>query len=283
MKINAYTLILGSLFLVNCAEDGITPVQRIEEIGLFDVGNEGTASDIKVAFEIENVAGINEFRVFIIPTGTSRDFSKEDAFLLTEERYKVVPLSDNEKFSVRLSGLRDVTGEAIITNKSYVVKILMIGETFNQLSILESNRLSIQDQGIYNGYYEGILVTNVIAQDRFLPSNADNRTINLRGTLAESSSIPDNYIGQFITEIPRGGFQGPIIGTSTIRFSLDDGEILNFVADRDLNLYTSSYINCDSTSTGKIPGAIMGTSKMEIIGTDCSRGKLKIKLERAIQ
>ena len=141
MKINAYTLILGSLFLVNCAEDGITPVQRIEEIGLFDVGNEGTASDIKVAFEIENVAGINEFRVFIIPSGTSRDFSKEDAFLLTEERYKVVPLSDNEKFSVRLSGLRDVTGEAIITNKSYVVKILMIGETFNQLSILESNRL----------------------------------------------------------------------------------------------------------------------------------------------
>jgi len=281
MKTCVYALILGSLFLVNCTDDGTSAlIQRIDEIGAFDVGNEGDGSDIRVAFKIENVAGISEFRVFIIPSGKSRDFSKEDAFFLSEERYKVVSLSDNEKFSVRFSGIRDVNGDPISTNKSYVAKILMMGDAFNQLSVLESNRLSIQDQGIYNGYYEGVLVTNVQTQNRF---TSNERTINLRGTFAETSSIPDNYIGQFITEIPRGGFQGPILGTSTMRFSLDDGDILNFVADRDLNLYTSTYINCDSTSTGKIPGAVIGTSRMEIIGTDCSRGKLEIKLERAVQ
>jgi len=285
MKICTYALILGSLFLVNCTDSAVSaPVQRIDEIGAFDVANEGDASDIRVSFSVLNVAGISEFRVFIIPSRNSHVFSKEDAFLLTEERYKIVPLSDNEKFSLRLSGIIDVTGASIGTNISYVIKILMIGETFNQLSMLESNPISIDDQGIYNGYYEGVLVTNVQGQDRFF-SNGQELTVVLKGNFTESSSIPDDYIGQFTTEIITTGFGGfqSQFGSSAIRFSLDEGNILNFEADRDLNPYTSTYINCDSTSTGKIPGAVIGTSRMEIIGTDCSEGKFEIKLERAVQ
>ena len=283
MKMRAYTLILGSLFLVNCTEDSMTLVQRIDEIGLFDVGNKGDASDVRVTFKIENVAGISEFRVFIIPSGKVSGFSKEDAFLLTEERYKTVPLSDNEKFSLRLSGISDVTGDPIGANKSYVVKILMIGAAFNQLSLLESNTLSLQDQGIYNGYFEGVLVTNVQSQDRFFPDDR-NGSILLKGIFAESSSIPDSYIGQFTTQLISTGFGGnqPNFGSTAIRFSFDEGNIENFMADLDLIVHTSTYINCDSTSTGKFLGTAIGTSRMQIIGTECSQGKFEINLERSV-
>ena len=285
MKIFFHTLILVGLSLASCTDEGASaPIQRIDEIGAFDVGNEGDASDIGVAFSVLNVAGISEFRVFILPSGKSRDFSKEDAFLLTEDRYKTVSLSDNAKFTIRLSGIRDVSGDLIGSNQSYVVKILMIGESFNQLSLIESNPLSIQDQGIYNGYYEGVLVTNVQGQDRFFSDDRES-TIVLRGIFSESSSIPDNYIGQFTTEIITTGFGGfqSQFGSSAIRFSLDEGVINSFEADRDLSIYTSTFINCDSTSTGKFPGAIIGTSRMEIIGKECSKGKFKIALERSVQ
>ena len=51
----------------------------------------------------------------------------------------------------------DVEGNAVTDKKEYVFKILMIGEGYNQLSILESNKLMLAEKGIYEGYYEGVI------------------------------------------------------------------------------------------------------------------------------
>ena len=281
MKTLAYAFILGSLFLVNCSDDGVSaPIQRIEEIGAFDVGNAGDASDIEVGFSILNVAGISEFRVFVIPSNMINNFNEEDAFLLTEDRYKAVPLSDTEKFTVQLSGINDVSGEEITTGRFYIVKILMLGENFTQLSMLESNELSIQDQGIYNGYYEGIFVTNITPQSTFLLNNQEV-TISLTGDFLEDSATPNGYVGQF-NSIITTGFQ-TTTQFSSIRFSLDEGELLDFNTGGYLSSFLNAYLNCTPDPNIPLEGKVFGSSRLEVIGEGCSVGKFVVKLERAVE
>ena len=52
----------------------------------------------------------------------------------------------------------DVEGNSVIDNKKYVIKILMIGDSFNQLTMVESNEFRLTNVGIYDGFYSGLLM-----------------------------------------------------------------------------------------------------------------------------
>ncbi len=280
MKIYYICLALGGLLFFACSDaNDPEPVQRIDKISIFDVGNEGNASDISVVFSIRNIARIGQFRILVIPSEISGSFDRKQAFLLTPERYSTVALSNSQEYSVRLSSVLDVEGNPIVANKEYVVKILMVGERFNQLSQLESNWLTLREQGIYNGYYQGVLVHNILAQDVFLQQGQE-RTLILRGEITESG-VTDKYLGSFTTESP-GGFGGPIIESGTVIFSLESDSIKEFGASGSLATYVNTYVNCRLIDTGIINGVAKNELQLEILGEGCGRGKFEMQLVRAM-
>jgi len=106
----------------------------------------------------KNIANINESRILIVPSAELESFTKIDAFYLTEVSYHSVSVESIRTYSVKLPPtLMDVNGNPIEQGKDYVIKILMMGSTFNQLSLLKSNKINLSEQGIYNGYYEGVI------------------------------------------------------------------------------------------------------------------------------
>ena len=150
-------ILVCAFFLIGCSDKNEPElVQLINEISAFDVGNEGNATDIVVKFGIEGIGGISELRIMVIPAIISEDFTKREALELSSNSYTSFSTSSDLSYLVRLSGISDVEGNGVSNNKEYVVKILMVGDGFNQLSILESNLFTLTDQGIYSGYYEGI-------------------------------------------------------------------------------------------------------------------------------
>lgn len=266
--------------MISCNDPYEPLLQRITEIGAFDVGNEGNISDIRVTFDIEKVAGISQFKILILPLETLANFSKEQAFLLPEERYRRVYLSNNEQYSVRLSEMLDVEGNPIVDNKEYVVKILMMGQQFNQLSILESNKLILSDQGIYNGYYQGALVHNIQLQDVFY-TGEENRTLPMTGELYEKDET-GNYQGIFTIERRTTGFRPTsTFEDVTIRFSLKTGSIDEFETSGIIAVYATTYSHCKKENTGKFGGSIKNELQLEIMGQGCLSGKFEMRLERS--
>ena len=151
-----YFLTIWSIFLLSsCSDkDETTLIQKLNKISVFDVGNEGNSTDIRVRFSLIQLSEIEEMRIIVIPANIAEEFSKRDAFILPEDSYKSLPFgSDN--YSERLSIQLDVNGNTIIESKEYVIKILMLGDRFNQLSIINSNVFTLNQVGIYNGVYFG--------------------------------------------------------------------------------------------------------------------------------
>jgi len=278
MKTSNYLILLVLLISVSCTDENVTtePIQRIESIGLFDVGNEGKVSDMSVVFSIKNIAGISQFNILIIPSNKSKSFTKEEALLLPEERFITVGLSNREDYAIRLSKTNDIEGNPIVANKAYVAKILMIGQQFNQLSMIASDGLTLKDQGVFDGFYTGILVHNFRAGS---PSN-NEKTLVLSGNFSETST-EGNYVGQFTTSETRQGFGGFVNapGSTTIRLTIKDGSIVDFSADNTLFDSTAGYRDCDS---GKLSGQLRTELKLEIIGNGCAEGKYEMTLTRSL-
>jgi len=70
-------ILVCALFLIACGGDDEPLVQRILEISVFDVGNVGNSTDIRVTFRIEQLAGISDFRIIVFPSGLSEGFTKK--------------------------------------------------------------------------------------------------------------------------------------------------------------------------------------------------------------
>jgi hypothetical protein len=149
-------LCLGIAILISCKSENKEPDPLIMEIQAFDVGNEQNASDIRIKFRVDAV--VDELKVMVIPDSLIGDFRKSDALQVPEERFThgFTRAGVDQVYSLRLTQAVDVTGEQITDNKEYVIMILLIGRGFNQLST-SSNILTLNDLGIYDGTYEGVL------------------------------------------------------------------------------------------------------------------------------
>ena len=248
------------VFLIACSKDDEPLVQRIFEIEAFDVGNEGNASDIRVTFNIESIAGISEFRIMVFPSKLSEGFSKTQSLKLSSDSYTDVPITSTDpKYSIRLSQISGVEGEQVENNKEYVIKILMIGDQFNQLSILRSNKIILIDQPIYNGYYKANFHLGFLQVDGIPPPNFKNEYVQIIGT----DDI--KYFGKW------GAFDGASNLTASVQFTVEDGVINNYVRD-----VPSSRGGCnslqpnESTGPALFGGRVLNDLTLTISCTDLS-------------
>jgi len=222
--------ILVFIILVTACSDKNEPelVQRTTEISAFDVGNEGNSSDIRVNFGMEQIAGIGEFRILVIPSALSDEFEKGSALNLSSDSYTNVKITTTDlSYSVRLSVKTDVEGNPVTNNKEYVIKILMIGDKFNQLSLIESNKITLTDQGIFNGYYEGF-----IEGRSFIQGNCDN-SISTAIT-AEFSALANNSYNGYIKIKAFEFLCDAHLPDSDVSFTLEGDSILNLSLSKSI-------------------------------------------------
>jgi len=203
------------VFLIACSKDDDPLVQLISEIEAFDVGNESNSSDIRIKFSVSQIASIDEFRIIVLPSELSEVFTKKQALQLSSDSYTTVPItSTNPEYSERLSVKMDVERNSVENNKEYVIKILMIGDGFNQLSIVESNKFILTDQDVYVGDYVGLSTWTLIGYSPNInpancprPSDFNNRTHNMSISLRTQQ---DSYSATWICPDCNPLEQGPI-------------------------------------------------------------------------
>ena len=280
LKISSLFLLLAFV-LLSCGDADLNPPQqRINRLDLFDVGNSGGVNDLTVVFEIENLGGIDSYRVFVVPSSQD-SLSKEEAFLLTPDRYQTIELSNRAEHVARLGNILDVNGDPIQSNQSYFAQLLMLGESFNQLSMISSNSVLIEDKGIFVGNYRGFFTTNV--RNFILRNTTSGLTnFNVDGSITESAGV-NSYIGNFSLVIPgQGFFQGPTTESGTVRFVFDGTTFSDFSASGNFIEYSDTYIQCDSLFSGFIDGIIERDIKLTLVGKGCDRGVFELELFRSV-
>lgn len=182
--------------LIACSNDPEPEPERlISKINAFDIGNAGDASDIRVTFKLNNISRISDCRILVIPSDKSADFTKKDALKLSSNAYVNVEInSANDSYSIRLADISDVEGDLIQNNKEYVIKIMMVGDQFNQFSILESNKFRLSVDGIYNGFYKGSVCCLFLGRDPIPPK--DDKFVWMELSGSRTRFIGDMLMGE---------------------------------------------------------------------------------------
>jgi hypothetical protein len=289
MKIlSLFLLIFSTLLLYNCEEPfSVVENQLIENIYLFDIDNKGSSADLCLTFTNTQTAQISSYRVMLIPVEKINEFSASKAFLLAPESYTESPITSNKNNVIYFKNQLDTEGDLIIPNKYYIAKIMMIGENFNQLSLLNSNVGILTNQAPLTGYYEGRLRTNMTASGAFL-SPGNERILTLSGTIKQLED-PDSYSGSFQFRIPNNNFGNTYYSgeSGSLRFSYLDhaisslegsGFILNYVVN-----YTECLEECLENCIGSFSGQLTNGIRLSIIGEGCDIGLFELVLLRSVE
>jgi len=156
MKRSLVVLILTA-GLLSCKDDEaslLTP-KLVEKIKMYDLDNNGNASDIRLSFKVKDNLNVIAYRVMIIPSNQINSFDEGMALSIPSTSYiEVAPESFKTEHSFhRLSSsLLDVNGAQIQNEVKYVAVVYVIGTGDQQLSEF-STPLILEEQGIYSGRY----------------------------------------------------------------------------------------------------------------------------------
>lgn len=148
---------IGLLFVFfACNDDEVIPLtpDLVTETKLYDLGNNGDASDLRVDFKVNDNLNVAEYRVMILPSSIPIDVSVAQA--LSQSSYVSIAPSTGITYSVnRLpASLLDVNGNAVTNGTPYTSGVLAVGTGDVQLSSgAFSGRVVLADQGIYSGRY----------------------------------------------------------------------------------------------------------------------------------
>ena len=224
--------------LFSCSDDEGLPLtpDLVSEINVYDLGNNGNSSDIRLKFEVKNNLNVIEYRIVIVPSSFSDSFDENDAASIPEASYlRVVPESFIVEYSFhRLqSGLLDVSGAQIQDDIEYVTAVFVQGDGNRQLSEF-SIPFTLNDQGIYSGRYI------VLEQGTCVDINGAYgvELLDDGRTFIDLSGMENDYSGiiKFVES------SGLLSNYDRIEFSVDGTTITN---------YTQSWpdLLCWSTST----------------------------------
>ncbi|NQW28614.1 MAG: hypothetical protein HQ474_11955 [Flammeovirgaceae bacterium] len=276
---NLFIIICASHFISSCNEENeIIIEQRVEELSLFDVANSGDYQDFRISFILSNIGSISSYRIILIPEDKINTIDKLQAFLLSPERYTERPINTEEYYLSDITHELDSEGNPIIPDKNYIAKILLIGENFNQLSISNSNTVSLSDQGVLIGYYKGILRQNITSN-----GFGQMRLLMVSGTIKENNEI-GSYNGSFALESPStSNFNNPTISTGSLRFYYSDSKISELEGSGGFSDYMIGYQNCKDQNSGTFKGELTTDLKIEITGINCDDGIFELVLNRAIE
>jgi hypothetical protein len=162
-----------------------TQVNPVSYVSARVIGQAGDGSDLEVTFpKVAKESGVSQYRVFVVKSGQSSAFNLANA--ASNNNYTSVPVQGKDITILLTSQTKDVSGEAVKANQSYVVYVLTVGKGSNP-SILSS---ASQTMTIQTGS-PVTAVTNVTASD--VSDYGDGRDLKTTFTKPQSDSSIANY------------------------------------------------------------------------------------------
>ena len=148
-----------------------------------DKGSDNQSSDIEISFDSDITEDyLQEFRAFIIPFEESADFNAEQAWLLSNDFYTLVPLDEDSMVVLHLNeNQKDISGDFITNDVAYQVRILSVPDSISCRTPVfsePSRRFYLSDpNSFYAGQKEGENIQWFACDDQFSPFpyiNGDN-------------------------------------------------------------------------------------------------------------
>jgi len=154
--IKIISLIVGlCVVFSSCKDDNPLTFDIVEELSVYDLGNNGNASDIRVDFKVKDNLNVTEYRIMVIPANVSSSFNEGIAMSIPETSYQEVnPERLKFEYSIKrlAADVLDVNGGPIRNDLEYVIAVFVFGNSTYQLARF-STPVTLLDQGIYNGRY----------------------------------------------------------------------------------------------------------------------------------
>ena len=167
MKKHLLSICVAIVLLTSCNENDVLILPLSEdlftEIRVYDLDNNGNASDIRVDFEVLDNINVIEYRILVIPANINNDPFEANLLAIPKSNYVEVNSKDsiNEYTINRLpASLLDINGDAIINEVEYIVLILAVGTGNTHLSFC-CRRITLKEQDIYNVVYQGDYILNI--------------------------------------------------------------------------------------------------------------------------
>ncbi len=229
MKLQNYlinSLFLFSFLLYSCSKDDPVPV--IEKLGLpskiqlFDIDNNGDASDIRVFFNASsNFKFADEFRVILVKNTSISNFKLAQAEALTASSYHAVVTNSFLTKSNLLSDLMDSDNEPINSSNSYVGFVLAIANSDDIENVLSSPSNNFQ-------------LRNLTLNDLYISSRNSN-----------SVELFDGVTGEYIKSFVSSG-SGGLGNTQEVLFGRDGALYVSGRGNNAIKKYngqTGAYIS----------------------------------------
>jgi len=248
MKLQTYLINLSFLlllFLYSCSKDGPVPV--IVELGLpsniqlFDIDNNGDASDIRVFFNASsNFEFVNEFRVILVNSTSVPNFDLTQAEALTAPSYKtILPNSFTTKLNLT-SDLMDSDNNPINNSNSYVGFVLAIANAEDIENVLSSpgNEIQLSNKALKDLYISSRNGNSVELFDGVTGEHIKSFVSSGSGGLSATQEVLFGKDG-FLYVSGRGnnaikkydGQTGSFIGDFTKGYTLDEPTKMNYGPD----------------------------------------------------
>ncbi len=252
------------LSFFQCSDDASVPLTTdlIQIMNIIDVGNAGDASDFLTSFRIEDLTGVEEIRLILVPTSEISTFDSEKAKSLPNGSFHTVTVAGNNYELQLPANLNDANNNAIQENVSYTFSIALTVDG-NLLLNEKTDEIILSDKHVLEGNYTGTWNDNLYT-DFGISAELKFQAGKLRGSFYYSSNF---------TSCCGGSDDGMITVT------LDGDNITDF----DYNQFLDSFMG------GECPGFYTGTGivediitlKVDFEGDDCegphTDGKIVLK------
>lgn len=148
-------------------------------------GQAGNGNDLTVSFNrASQESNIDHYRVLVVKASDSSSFTLARARLVSDNNYTVVDTYGRNPSLSLNSWTRDVNGDVIRANQSYVVYVLSVGKRSQDVLSRPSQTVTLTGDSAY-------AVTNVQARD--VADYGDGRDMSVSFTRASDESNIANY------------------------------------------------------------------------------------------
>lgn len=229
-------LALAGCFVTSCGdEEGSVQASDMYTLTtIYDVGNTGNSSDIRVNFDLKigtDLTKLSEVRLVLVRG--SKSLSKQKAGSLSPGSFFTVPLQSGSHQSIKITAdIKDSDAEPII-NGEYTAFIVTLG-TDNAIGISAGKKFALADKPVYAGDYVGVW------EDLGPPGP---------GKFAMSMRIADNYSGKMFYANADFKPFGSGSQDALVTMTVNGTEISAFVLDQLIENYPNDPTGCAATKS----------------------------------
>jgi len=235
------------------------PPNNIQNIFVFDIGNNLNASDLRVDFRVTDESNSEDFRIIVAKATPVNQFTISDAQGLTNDQFFSETSRSTLSYSLKLPATQlDSDGDEVVSNQEYRIYIYT---PFNEALSSSSATIVLADEPVLNGDFVGTW--------------NDNLYDNL-GVSFSINAFTNRYTGDFFASTNLAPVWGSINDGRVSLLVAEDGTISNFTYNQDLPGFMDG-----------CPGLYVGSGRVEndftliinFTGDDCEGAHLNGVLE----